>query len=158
MSFTIVGRLPMMDSIWKKNIMETLQQFSFSDLGPLTHEDEINNVRHLSQEQTTKTEVSKVPSIEPTSSVSLLAPTGPLPELTIVILSVCASGALTSAATRGRTWQVQQCLSLVRFLTEWQALAPVNNNSRSLKPPWASCPREPPPRTPSTRQPFWPSG
>ena len=44
------------------------------------------------------------PVSAPTSSVILLAPTGPSPVLTIVILSVSARGALTSAATRGRTW------------------------------------------------------
>ena len=87
----------------KKILLRQSDTFFFSALGPLTHEDEIDTVRHLSQEQTTKTELSKVPSFAPTSSVSLLAPTGPSPELTIVILSVCASGALTSAATRGRT-------------------------------------------------------
>ena len=87
----------------KKILLRPSETFFLSALWPLTHEDEINNVRHQSQERTTKTELLKVPSIALTSSVSLLAPTGPSPELTIVILSVCVRGALTSAATRGRT-------------------------------------------------------
>merc|ERR1719234_886593 len=50
--------------------------------------------------------VGKLPMIDSISSVILLAPTGPSPVLTIVILSVRARGALTSAATRGRTLSI----------------------------------------------------
>ena len=102
-SFTIVGRLPIIESIWEIVILNPA--FSEQTL-------QMQKVSMLSLK-------SFKPVSAPTSSVILLAPTGPSPVLTIVILSVSARGALTSAATRGRTWFERKkvcCLGLNVFL------------------------------------------
>lgn len=52
----------------------------------------------------------RLPIISRISPVILLAPIGPSPELTIVIFFVWEIGALTSAATCGNTWKVEQNL------------------------------------------------